>query len=70
MSAVKQFSKLRFKDSRDINGLHLIELYKQEIKYDKPIYVGCTILDLPKRTMMDFHYNVAHKNFPGKYQLL
>ncbi len=61
---------MHFKDSRDINGLHLIELYKQEIKYDKPIYVGCTILDLSKRTMMDFHYNVIHKHFPGQYQLL
>ena len=60
--AVKTFSKPRFKDSRLIDGLHLIEMYKQEIVYDKPVYVGCAVLDLSKLKMMDFHYNSSHKN--------
>ena len=42
--AIKWFSKLRFKDSRYIGGLHMIEMYKQEIVSDKPIYVGTSVL--------------------------
>ena len=38
--AVKYFSKLHFKDSRFINGLYMIEMFKNEIVYDKPCYVG------------------------------
>ena len=45
-------------------------MIKQKIVYDKPIYVGTSILDLSKLTMMDFHYNVIHKEFEGKYNLL
>ena len=37
--AVKYFSKLQFKDSRFINGLYVIEMFKKEIVYDKPCYV-------------------------------
>ena len=45
-------------------------MYKKEIVYDKPIYVGTSILDLSKLCMMDFHYNTIHKNFEGRYNLL
>jgi hypothetical protein len=45
-------------------------MYKKEIVYDKPIYVGTSILDLSKLCMMDFHYNVIHKEFEGKYYLI
>ncbi|MFM7983744.1 MAG: hypothetical protein ACKPKO_30915, partial [Candidatus Fonsibacter sp.] len=38
--AIRWFSKLHFKDSRECNGFHMIEMYKKEIVYDKPIYVG------------------------------
>ena len=68
--AIKWFSKLHFKDSKFCNGLHMIEMYKKEIVYDKPIYVGTSILDLSKLCMMDFHYNTIHKNFEGRYNLL
>ena len=68
--AIKWFSKLHFKDSKFCNGLHMIEMYKKEIVYDKPIYVGTSILDLSKLCMMDFHYNTIHKNFKGRYNLL
>jgi hypothetical protein len=69
-NAVKWFSKINFKTSKNIDNLHLIETFKQEIVYDKPIYVGTSILDLSKLHMMDFHYNVIHKEFEGKYNLI
>ena len=37
-----------FKHNRYNKGLHLIEAYNTEILYDKPIYVGASILDLSK----------------------
>jgi len=67
---VKWFSKINFKSSKNFDNLHLIEMYKQEIVYDKPIYVGTSILDLSKLHMMNFHYNVIHKEFEGKYNLI
>ena len=69
-NAVKWFSKINFKSSKNFDNLHLIEMYKQEIVYDKPIYVGTSILDLSKLHMMNFHYNVIHKEFEGKYNLI
>ena len=45
-------------------------MYKQEIIYDKPIYVGTSILDLSKLHMMNFHYNVINKEFEDKYNLV
>jgi hypothetical protein len=41
-----------------------------EIVYDKPIYVGTSILDLSKLCMMDFHYNTVQPTFEGKYNLV
>jgi len=67
---VKWFSKINFKGSKYFDNLHLIEMYKQEIIYDKPIYVGTSILDVSKLHMMKFHYNAIHKNFEGKYSLV
>ena len=42
---------------------------KKEIVYDKPIYVGTSVLDLSKLCMMDFHYNVINQEFKGKYKV-
>ena len=69
-NAVKWFSKINLKDCKYFDGLYLIEMFKKEIVYDKPIYVGTSILDLSKLVMMDFHYNVIHENFKNKYKLL
>ena len=59
--AVTCFSKLHFQDSRFINGLYMIEIFNNEIVYDKPCYVGTSILDLSKVCKMDFHYGVIQK---------
>ena len=69
-NAVKWFSKLEFKSANFIDGLYLIQTHKTSIIYDKPCFVGCSILDLSKVRMMDFHYNTIQKNFQGKYDLL
>ena len=63
-------TKLQFKDSKVSDGFHLIELFRNEVVYDKPIYVGTTILDISKVCMMDFHYNVIHKHFEGRCHLV
>ena len=38
--------------------------------YDKLVYVGCSILDISKVRMMDFHFNTIHEHFEGNYDLL
>ena len=69
-NAIKGFNKMTFKNSRYNKGLYLIENYKTEIIYDKPIYVGASILDLSKLRMMDFHYNVIEEQYKDKYELI
>ena len=61
---------MTFKTSRYFRGLYLIENYITEIIYDKPIYVGTSILDLSKLHMMDFHYNIIEEQYKGQYELI
>ena len=68
--AIKWFSKLHFKNSRCKDGLHRIEMLRREVMYDKPSYVGPSIMDLSKLHMMKFHYEVIHKIFEGNYKLI
>ena len=68
--AVKYFSKLPFNKSICIDGLYMMQSYKEEIRYDKPVYIGMSIFALSKVTVMNFHYNVIHKNFAGKYDVV
>ena len=63
--ALKLFSALHFKNSRCIDGLHLIDMFKQEVLYDKPSYVGTSIMDLSQLHILNFHYEVIHKTFGG-----
>ena len=45
-------------------------MFEQEVLYDKPSYVGTSLMDLSRLHMMKFHYEVIHKNFEGKYNLI
>ena len=62
-NAIKWFSICSFKKNTHANGLYLIETFKERIVYDKPVYVGCAILDLSNLKMLEFHYNVIDKQF-------
>ena len=69
-NAIKWFSKIEFKHANFVDGLYLIQTHKTATLYDKPVYVGCAILDLSKERMLDFHYNSIEKKLKGKYDLL
>ena len=57
----KLFPRLNFKDNTFCDGLRTIKMYRKEIVYDKPIYVGTFILDLSKLAIVEYHYEVIHK---------
>lgn len=42
-----------------------VELYKDTIRLNKPIYVGSCILDLSKKHMYNAFYEVLKKTFVG-----
>ena len=69
-NAIKWFSAPQFKNANFIDGLYLIQTHKFEALYDKPVYVGCSILDTSKVRMMHLHYNTVHKHVQGNYDLL
>ena len=62
--------KIEFKHANFIDGLYLIQTHKSRVLCDKPVYVGCSVLDLSKERMLDFHYNTIEKHHKGKYDLL
>lgn len=45
------------------NDLASVELSKQKLILNRPIYVGFSILDLSKVLMYDFHYNYIKKRY-------
>ena len=60
----KRVNSFRFKNVNFINDeLVGVELYKHKVKLDKPIIVGCSILEISKCCMYDFHYNVMIKKY-------
>jgi hypothetical protein len=69
-NAIKWFSKCNFKNNTYANGLNLIETHREQIVYDKPVYIGCAILDLSKLKMLEFHYKVIDKQFGEKAKLI
>ena len=63
--------KPTFKRSKIIDQ-HLVgvELKYASVKLNKPYYVGVAILELAKRHMYDFHYNVMKSVFGARLRLL
>ena len=68
--AVKCVSKNTCKGARYIDVLYMVGFYKKEIKSNKHIYGGTSMLDLLKLTMMKFHYDIIHDSFEGRYNLI
>ena len=52
--------------SKDYAAIHEI---KPVLIFNKPIYVGFTVLDLSKWKMYDFHHNFIKKNFDAELLL-
>jgi len=52
------------------NNLMAIHMNKESVKFDKPIYVGFSILDISKTIMYNFHYNVMKTYYDTKISLL
>jgi len=52
-------------DDEDESGKGLVGVHmcKQQVKLNKPIFIGQNVLDQSKFLMYDFHYNTMLKNF-------
>lgn len=52
-------------------NLVAVELAQKSITFNKPIYVGFTVLEISKTRMYDFHYNLMQKKYhqPGQLTL-
>ena len=51
-------------------NLIAVHMKKTEIYFNKPVYVGQTILDLSKTLMFDFHYNYIKEKYGSRARLL
>ncbi len=51
-------------------GLIIMNVHQEELKMNKPIIIGATILDISKITMYDFHYKVMKKKYGDNVKLL
>lgn len=68
--ALKLIKKPNFKNSIIINeNLLSIEMTKTKLEFNKPIYVGFSILDLSKYLMYEFHYDIMLAKYGDKLSL-
>ena len=49
--------------------LFVVEVRKNEIKIDKPVYLGQAILDQSKALMYEFHFDYMQPKFESKIKL-
>lgn len=67
----KLINRNTFKDITIYNdNLAAIHLDIDELKFDKPIYIGFSILDISKTLIYDFHYNSMVKSYGSNIQLM
>ena len=51
-------------------NLVAVHMKKTELLFNKPVYLGMSILDLSKTLMYEFHYNYIKKKYGSKANLL
>lgn len=69
--AEKLIAKPNFKDVAIFSeNLVAVELNRTHVIYDKPMFVGFSILDLSKTIIYDFYYNYLKRKYPNKVSLL
>ena len=51
-------------------NLVAVHMKKTELVFNKPVYLGMSILDLSKTLMYEFHYKYIKKKFGSKVNLL
>ena len=67
---LKYVMKPNFKDGHPFSKhLFAVEMGKTEIKINKPVYLGETILDLSKMLMYEFHYDYMRPKYSSKVKL-
>ncbi|PFX27766.1 hypothetical protein AWC38_SpisGene7512 [Stylophora pistillata] len=70
-SAKKLAAKPNFKNCTIFSeNLVAMNMKKTEIIFDKPVYLGMSILDLSKTLMYDFHYNYIKPKYGERAKLL
>ena len=67
---IKRQSKLRFKGIMDWYSVFSVYKFDEEkTVFDKPIYLGFTVLELSKLLMYEFYYNTLEPHWQNKVQL-
>ena len=69
-TAVKRFTHDAFKGGVLLNGMYFIESTPKTVKYDKPCYIGCAILDISKIYMLDFYYDYMIPKYKENVKLI
>lgn len=71
IDVLKRVFEISFQSFKIFNDdLASIELHKQKLVLNRPIYVGFSVLDLSKTLMYDFHYNYVKSKYGSRAQLL
>ena len=69
--ALKHIAQPSFVDLTMINdNFIIIRKTKNQVKLDKPFYVGVAVLDYSKFLMYDYHYEIFKKLYGDKVRLL